>query len=281
LGNLAVLGLWSVAKPSYYVPCLPGVALLVGSEWVRLSRLARSEAPGSIVARGLIQACWVSMFVGAMVAPVVVGEVAPVDLGWVSVAALVVATSVMAASWAWRRGSDAGAMAPMASGFALVALIGYGAVAPLENPARGHRGLAQTLERVVPAGSSTVWFFDELDEGLWFYLKGHDLAPVPQLRARYNRGFDLRDAAKARQIDSPARRVELAREQLADWASHADPATPYVLIRARIYDRVARDLAPLVESVYREEGVKRNEMVLLRARIPAPVASMSSAPDRR
>jgi 4-amino-4-deoxy-L-arabinose transferase-like glycosyltransferase len=282
MGNLAVLGLWSVAKPSYYLPCLPAVALLVGSEWVRLSRLARSEAEGSSVARGLIQACWVMLFVGAMVAPVVVGEVAPVDLGWTLVGGLIVASSVVAAAWAWHRGSDAGAMAPLATGFALVAMIGYGAVAPLENPARGHRGLAQTLERVVPAGSSTVWFFDELDEGLWFYLKGHDLAPIPYLRARYNRGFDLRDAAASRRIDSPARRVELAREQLADWASHADPATPYVLIRAKVYDRVARDLAPLVEPVYREEGVKRNEMVLLRARTSSgPVASVSSVPDRR
>jgi 4-amino-4-deoxy-L-arabinose transferase-like glycosyltransferase len=280
--NLAVLGLWSVAKPSYYVPCLPGLALLAGSEWVRLSRLARSEAPGSAVARGLIQACWVAMFAGAMVAPVVVGEVAPVDLGWASIAGLIVAASVVAAAWAWRRGADAGALAPLASGFAMVAMIGYGGVAPLENPARGHRGLAETLGRVVPAGSSTVWFFEELDEGLWFYLKGHDLAPVPSPRSRYNRGFDLRDAAKSRKIDSPARRVELAREQLADWASHADPATPYVLIRARIYDRVARDLAPLVEPVYREEGMKRNEMVLLRARTPSgPVASAASPLDRR
>ena len=37
-GNLAVLGLWTVAKPSYYLPCLPAVALLVGAEWVRIAR---------------------------------------------------------------------------------------------------------------------------------------------------------------------------------------------------------------------------------------------------
>ncbi len=35
VGNLAVFCFWSVAKPNYYVPCLPGMALLIGSTWVR------------------------------------------------------------------------------------------------------------------------------------------------------------------------------------------------------------------------------------------------------
>ena len=30
VGNLAVFCFWSVAKPNYYVPCLPGMALLIG-----------------------------------------------------------------------------------------------------------------------------------------------------------------------------------------------------------------------------------------------------------
>ena len=50
LGNLAMFCLWSVAKPNYYLPCLPGVALLVGMAWVRICRKARgavgSEANG-------------------------------------------------------------------------------------------------------------------------------------------------------------------------------------------------------------------------------------------
>lgn len=281
IGNLAMLGLWRVAKPGYYVPCLPGVALLVGAEWVRLARLGRSTAAGSGAARGLLQAVWVALFAGALVAPVAVGQVAPADLGCVSAGALAMAGSVVAAAWAWRRGRDARAMAGMATGFALVALIGYGGLAPSENPARGHRALAETLGRVVPAGSPTVWFFDELDEGLGFYLRGHALARVPDIGARYNRGFDLRDHADGRRIDSPARRVELARDRLADWASHADPASPYLLIRAKLYDRLAGDLAPLVEPVYRERGLKRNEIVLLRARTLRPIARAPDAPDRR
>ena len=278
VGNLAVLGLWKVAKPSYYLPCLPGVALLVGGEWVRLARLARESGPGSVAARAMLQGTWVVLFVGGAVAAVAVGEVAPVKLGWACAGASVMAVAVVLGAWAWRRGFDAWAMAPLASSFVAVSLIAYGAVAPLENPARGHRGLAETLEKIVPPDSPTVWFFDELDEGLWFYLRGHDLAPIAG--ARYNRGFDLRVEARARRIETPARRIDLARDQLADWARHADPASPFVLIRGKIYDRIARDVAPLVEPVYREQDLKRNEMVLLRARAHASsVASTARTED--
>ena len=279
IGNLGMLALWRVAKPSYYLPCLPGVALLVGSEWVRLARLARGSRPGAVASRGVLQAFWVAIFVAGAVAPVLVGEVAPVELGWASVGASAVVVAVVLAAWAWRRGLDAGAMAPLASGFVAVLLIAYGAIAPLENAARGHRELAAKLEALVPAGSSTVWFFNEVDEGLWFYLKGHDLAPVSG--SRFNRGFDLRADVADRKVDTPARRVELAREQLADWARHADPAAPYLVIRGKIYDRFAGDVAPLVEPVYREQGVKRNEMVLLRARPTTPVASMPAGDHRK
>ena len=282
IGNLAVLGLWKVAKPSYYLPCLPGVALLVGSEWVRLTRLARASLPGSVAARAMLQGFWVVLFVGGAVAAVAVGEVAPVELGWTCFGATVMAAAVVLGAWAWRKGFDALAMAPMASGFVAVALIAYGAVAPVENDVRGHRELARRLEALIPAESPTVWFLDELDEGLWFYLRGHELAPIAG--ARFNRGFDLRLDAATRKVDSPARRVDLARGQLADWARHADPATPsYALIRGKIYDRFARDVADLVEPVYREQGVKRNEMVLLRAKSGAPVASAprSSRPTTR
>jgi hypothetical protein len=271
IGNLGVLALWRVAKPSYYLPCLPGVALLVGSEWVRLARLARRTLPGSIAARGVLQAMWVAPIVAGAVAAVTVGELEPVELGWAIVGAVSLGIAVVLGAWAWRKGFDALAMAPLASGFVVVALIGYGAVAPLDNDARGHRELARRLEALVPVDSPTVWFLDELDEGVWFYLRGHDLAPIAA--SRFNRGFDLRLDAAAKKVETPARRVDQARGQLADWARHADPATPYALIRAKIYDRFARDVADLVEPVYREQGVKRNEMVLLRAKAPRTLAS--------
>ena len=47
IGNLVMFCFWSVAKPNYFLPCLPAAALLVGFEWVRLTRLART-AGGSV-----------------------------------------------------------------------------------------------------------------------------------------------------------------------------------------------------------------------------------------
>ncbi len=276
IGNLAMLGLWQVAKPNYYLPCLPAVALLVGSGWIRLARSARSAGPGSALARGLIQGGWVALFVAAAVTPVVVGEAAPALLGWALLGSAAVIGSVAAAAWCWRKGLDAWSLASPAMGVVAVALIGYGAIAPAENPGRGHRSVAADLARIVPEATPKVWFFDEIDEGVWFYLEGHDLAPIGPIadRSRYNRGFDLHEAAQARTIITPARRVEAARDRLAAWARAADPTCPYVLIRAKIYDILARDLAPLVEPVYRESGVRRNELVLLRAKLAGPVAAV-------
>ncbi len=158
-------------------------------------------------------------------------------------------------------------------------MIGYAVFAPPENPGRGHRELARRLETLIPADSPTVWFLDELDEGLWFYLKGHDLAPIAT--ARFNRGFDLRVAAAAGKVDTPARRVELARGELAGWARQVDPTCPYALVRGKVYDRFAREVAGLVEPVYREQGLDRNELVLLRVKNPSPMASAPVAADRR
>ena len=279
IGNLAVLATWRVVKPSYYLPCLPGVAVLVGSEWVRLARLARLDGRGSAAARGVLQASWVAAFVAGAVAPVLVGELDPARLGWAILGASALAGGAVGAAWAWRKGLDAGAMVPLASGFVAVALLLYGAVVPDQNHARGHRELARRLEALLPADPSTLRFANEVDEGLWFYLQGHELAPI--VGARFNRGFDLRDDAKAGRVDTPARRVGLARKQVADWAGHADPRSPYLLIRAKVYDRFAAEVAGLVEPVYRESGLERNPMVLLRARGAGPLATGPRPATRR
>ncbi|MFI5458902.1 MAG: hypothetical protein ACHRXM_26025 [Isosphaerales bacterium] len=51
---------------------------------------------------------------------------------------------------------------------------------------------------------------------------------------------------------------------LIEWLDHNDPRTSYVLIRSRLYDRFADDLASRVTPVFRETGMKRNELTLLR-----------------
>ncbi|WP_435017390.1 ArnT family glycosyltransferase [Tundrisphaera sp. TA3] len=281
LGNLAMLGCWKVSKPSYYVPCLPAVALLIGGEWVRACRLARGAEAGAKAARWLLQGTWVVMFAAALVAPVAAGQVAPGLLPWAWAASGIVAGAVILGAWAWRRGADAWSMAPIAGAVVAVALVGYGALAPAENAARGHRRLARTLEEVVPPDVRTVLFFAELDEGLWFYLKGHDLAPLPAARTRYNRGFDLLDESSGQKVDTPAQRTARARDQVADWARDGSASSPYLLIRGKIYDLFAGEIQDLVEPVYREQDVRRNELVLLRPRSARVAAGHAAGPARR
>ena len=43
---------WAVAKPNYYTPCLPGMALLIGSTWLQLARTGRGQGKGALAARG-------------------------------------------------------------------------------------------------------------------------------------------------------------------------------------------------------------------------------------
>ena len=45
VGNLALFCLWSVAKPSYYVPCMPGMALLIGTAWMNWPGLDAGRRP--------------------------------------------------------------------------------------------------------------------------------------------------------------------------------------------------------------------------------------------
>ena len=189
--NLAMFCFWSVAKPNYYLPCLPAVALLIGSEWVRLTRAARDPSARTVLARRILQLHWVVLFVAAMVGPVVAHQVLPEHLAWIGVASFAVAIGVVVSAWAWHRGADAGALLPLVTSWAVGIAILYGAIGPSYNAQRSHRALAATLDRIVPADSPNIMFFRQIDEGLWFYLQDRTLSPVPGSQPRYNPGADL------------------------------------------------------------------------------------------
>ncbi len=93
--NLLVFCFWKVAKPNYYLPCLPAAALLTGFEWNRLVRLARTSDLLAVRARRVLQIQWVTLFVAALVAPVIIGQIAPVHLGWALVLSSLLATAVV------------------------------------------------------------------------------------------------------------------------------------------------------------------------------------------
>jgi 4-amino-4-deoxy-L-arabinose transferase-like glycosyltransferase len=272
VGNLAMFCTWTVAKPNYYLPCLPGVALLTGIEWVRLSRAARA-GPGT--ARGFLHLHWVALSVAAASLPAVVKQAAPAALGWATLGAVGLAAAVVASAWAWRRGADAGALVPLVGAAAVGVLVGYGAIAPAANPAHSHRALAATLERLLPPQARTVMFYHELDEGLWFYLRGRTLAPVPGSQPAFNDGYDFLEELEADpQLYSRRVRQHRQLQVLLDWIRRPDRSTPYVLIRGRVYEQFAPDLEGLATPLYSESrrGLSRNELVLLRLADPEKVA---------
>jgi len=290
IGNLVVFCSWTVAKPNYYVPCLPGMALLIGSAWVHLARVARGEGGAALTARGILQTQWVLMFVAAVVAPLMLRTWLPGTIWpWSVALALALATGVALSVHAWRRGADALALAPVTAAFAFGLLIAYGIIAPAENTQRSHRALAERLQRLVSPGVRTLMFFNEIDEGLWFYSSGFELAPVPGSHPRYNTAYDLAESYLSERLpsetllDLEAKRVARDKQILIDWLDHSDPRTSYLLIRSRLYDRFALDLAGHVTPVLRESGLKRNELTLLEVAHQRPTAATTATitPTRR
>jgi hypothetical protein len=284
VGNLLVMCCWSVAKPNYYVPCLPGMAVLVGATWLHLAQVARGQCTWALFARVVLQAQWVLMVVAAAVAPVVVRAWIPAAIWpWSISIGVAIAASIAVSVHVWRRGEDALPLAPIAAACVMGILIAYGMIAPVENDQRSHRLLANRFQDLVPSGVRTLSFFNEIDEGLWFYLNGFELAPVPGTQPRYNSAYDLAHSFLTERepcetiSDLEVKRRERDKRALFDWIDHGDSSTSYLLIRGSLYDGFALDLADRVVPVFRETGMKRNELVLLqvsnRRRVSAAAAT--------
>jgi 4-amino-4-deoxy-L-arabinose transferase-like glycosyltransferase len=282
VGNLAMFHTWAVAKPNYFVPCMPGQALLVGMAWIHLSRTARDRRRRglAIVGHSAMLLQWlIVLLCGISVA--VLGHVSLTSaprpaLGFVAVAA---SCGFVAGLWMWQRGWCVLSLLPVTAACAIGVIIGYGCVAPCDNLSRGYRQLAGRVESLLPPGEETIHFFHEIDEGLWFYLRQHRLAPVPGSQPRYS---DIHDRlsvligtgpALGLHPDPPATLLSQQKPVLLDWLRRGDNTGKYLLMRATLYDRLASELAELVSPVYREPQRKRNSLVLLRRQPAAPFAS--------
>jgi 4-amino-4-deoxy-L-arabinose transferase-like glycosyltransferase len=282
LGSLLMFCFWSVAKPNYFLPCMPGVALLAGLEWVRLTRLARAPDRSGIPARRMLQFHWIVLFVGAFLVPILVRQRYPDLTFWALTIALTLAVGVTLSVWAWRRGADAGALAPLVGALAVGVMIGYGVIAPRENHARSHRSLAETLDRILPEDARTVMFFHEIDEGLWFYLRDRSLQPVPDSQPKYNDAYGLVESTNNNPDNwDPEKRADDQQKLLIRWLSQAERASSYVLIRDLKYDRFAPALKGLVTEIHREHGLKRNELVLLKVTDMQPLARSAEKSNRK
>jgi 4-amino-4-deoxy-L-arabinose transferase-like glycosyltransferase len=293
IANLAMFSTWAVAKPNYYLPCLPGLALLAGMAWIRLSLAARDRKLSSpaLVARALLLVQWLIVLLSG-IAVVLMGprHFTAAPRAWLVIIAVLMSCGIAASIWVWRRGSAVLALVPIMTACTACVLIGYGTIAPADNPLRGHRDLAVQLQSLVPADATTIHFFHEIDEGLWFYLHDHRLAPVPGSQPHYSDSFDkltrlLSESDSQRPaVDCSVELMALQQQVLRDWLCRDERHDRYLLIRTTMYERVFPDLAGLVIPVFREGGVRRNSLILLRvpgnqlrmagegftAQIPAP-----------
>jgi 4-amino-4-deoxy-L-arabinose transferase-like glycosyltransferase len=285
IGNLAIFCLWRVAKPSYYLPCLPGMAILLGSAWIRLVKAARLPRKAGATARQLLQLHWVMLFAGAGIVPLVarsfvVSSVWP----WTVVLAAVVAGSVVVSAFLWRRGADDMSLAPLTFASAIIVMIGYGIIAPVENVDRGHRELAREVARIVSPGDAKLRFLQELDEGLSFYLPEFQMEPIPGSGRRYNAAYDFVDDYRNQRREHltrgqvEAQVPERLKRSLIKWLDRSGANSDYLLIPTRFYDRFVAELAPRTTPLLREDNKKRNELMLLRVG-HAQAAPVASAPD--
>ncbi len=286
--NLAMFSLWKVAKTNYYVPCMPGVALLTGLVWLRLAEssgastadrtVANRRALRVIDAHGVVLGLAGLVFLGAGVvqfgwlAPASGGSIAtdwpswasplsslsPMTLGTIGV---VLGLSLLAAGLGMivlvRRGAGHLALIPTAVATTLGLLIGFGVLATAYNPMRGHRELAQRLEEIVPPEVSTLSFFHELDEGLWFYLPGRQIVPIASSAPEYNDAYAM--LARGEFITP-----ELRLAQLEAYLESGPHVSDYLLIRTKIYDLFTERLNVHLTPIYREPERDRNALVLLR-----------------
>jgi 4-amino-4-deoxy-L-arabinose transferase-like glycosyltransferase len=270
--NLAMFSTWAVAKPNYYIPCLPGVALLVGMALIRLTRTARDPARSAStrVAAVLLGVQWLSVLLAGILTPLLSGNylTAP-DPTTIVVLVAAVTCGVVLSLVIWRRGNDVLALVPITAACAVGALIGYGILAPADNPARGHRQLALQLEHRLPPSARSLHFFHEIDEGLWFYLGNRRLVPVPGSQPRYSDSFDKVGNFIATRFpfgaasDPSMSLLDRQKLGLIDWLRNHGSEKPFLLIRTALYDRMAADLVGLVTPLYQEEGLKRNTLTLL------------------
>jgi len=285
VGNLAMFHTWAVAKANYLVPCMPGQALLIGMAWIHLSRAAHDRCRGGrgVLARGAILLQWlIVLLCGISVA--LLGHVSLESAPRPALALLVAAAScgVAAGFWIWQRGSWVLSLLPVTAACAVGVIVGYGFVAPCDNLARGHRQLAGQLESLLPPETETVHFFHEIDEGLWFYLRQHRLAPVPGSQALYSNSHDrlsdLIGSGSTLGLHPQPSATLLSQQKpvLLDWLRHGEDAGEYLLMRATLYDRMASELTGLVSPLYREPQRKRNSLVLLQ-RHPATSVPPSAA----
>jgi hypothetical protein len=266
--NLLMFCFWSVAKPNYYLPCMPAVAVLGGLGWSWLAQAARSPGQLGRGALKVIRGHWVALFGLSILLPILVGWKWPEYLNWSLAGASVLLLGIASSMWFWQRGANTHSLTSLVCASTILVAVGYGMIGPRFNDLNGHRALATQITRLLPESEQKVFFYNELDEGLWYYLRGRRLVPV--LQPRYNKGLDLLDDFKAKRIIwNDQERYKAEALALSRWIDTNSAKSSYMLIKAKTYDFFREELSKRAEPIYREPALERNELVLLRLNPPA------------
>lgn len=280
--NLGAFCLWHVAKTNYYMPCMPAVALLGGWGWLWIAENARTATASGWWSRFCLRAYWAAPAIALIAAPIAAYRLEPGLLGPAFACSLALAGGLAFSAWSWRRGDAVGTLGGLSGGLALVLLLGFGVIAPHFNEDEGFRTLAQQLDSRLPADVKTLRFFHEIDEGLWFYLRGRELAPIPGTNPNYNDAYDLdaqhKDLGKSEKDLLAEHNAKLLSE-FYDWVNEQQ-APAYFLVRKKdltYFWSKAPDFRKLIERrteiVYQEPDRERNEIFLLRTRAADEVAT--------
>lgn len=288
--NLAMFCCWRVAKSNYFLPCLPAAAILAGAEWLKVAEEARDRKRLAAIS---LHGHWILFALLALTGPFIALWLAPEHLVPVCAIAVAMLAAVGGSVWAWRRRADVASLGALASGFVALIVIAYAAIVPKHNDERSHRELARALDRLLPPDETTVTFFHELDEGLWFYLRDRNLVPVPGSQPTYNDAYDMLAKHRGHQHDLTAadrkaierQRLDETKRLLLDWvAGRGDPGaardSEYLLIRDKELELFLRDkrflkqFQELTTEVYRELKLSRSEVVVVRLRRPAAMAAV-------
>ncbi len=278
VGSLLLLSVSRTIRPSDYLPCLPGIALLVGLTWIWLAGEARQQSRRGSLARAVLQAHWVATFVAALAAPLVLRAWLPPDVWpWAIVIGFGLAAAAVASVVTWKRGGDAMTLGPLAAAVVVGSLIVYGWIAPVENPSRGHRALATRLPALLPDDVRRVVCYNQSDDGLRFYLSNIELVPLPRAAAALT-ALVLRESGNSRPLDQATGGRDGERS-LREWLDSPESARQYLLARDRDYQQIADDLAGRVVRVYRETGRKGEALVLLRVIGPETPRDIATLPD--
>ena len=94
---------------------------------------------------------------------------------------------------------------------------------------------------------------------------------------RYNKGFDLLDdfRSSGKLLWRESDRIAVEQDRLKSWLTHGPHESKYLLMKAKLYDKLKPAVDGLAVSLYREPDLKRNELMLLRIERPVsgPVAT--------